>query len=64
MNSGFEAVELVSSKLKTIQEQVKDMQNGVKQADKKAENAVSSCEGNKRVSERIDTRLRAQESKK
>jgi hypothetical protein len=50
MNSGFEAVELVSSKLKIIQDQVKDMQTGVKQADKTAENAVSSCEGNKKVS--------------
>lgn len=64
MNSGSEAVDVLQGKFKLLQDQVKDMQNGVKQADKKAENAMSACEGNKKVSENLDTRMRAQEGKK
>jgi hypothetical protein len=64
MNSGFEALEEVAGKLKTMTDNLKDMQSSVKQADKKAENAVSFCETNKKASEGLGRRLVIQEGKK
>jgi hypothetical protein len=64
MNSGFEALEIVSGKLKTLQDQAKDLQSSVKQADKKAENAVSYCETNKKALGALEKRMTVQENKK
>jgi hypothetical protein len=64
MNSGFEALEAVTGKLKIMLDQVKDMQASVKQADKKAENAVSFCDANKKSYEALNKRMPIQEGKK
>jgi DNA repair ATPase RecN len=64
MNSGFEALEAIAGKLKSMQDQIKDFQSSVKQADKKAENAVSYCETNKKAVGALEKRMSTQESKK
>ena len=64
MNSGFEALEEVKVKFKSLQDQVKDMQASVKQADKKAENAVTYSEISKKSLEALTRRMVSQEAKK
>jgi hypothetical protein len=64
MNSGFEALEVVTGKMKSIGDQLKDMQGSVKQADKKAENAVTHCETNKKAVEGLSRRVVTLESRK
>jgi hypothetical protein len=43
---------------------VKEIQTSVKQADKKAENAVSFCDANKKSYEALNKRMTTQEGKK
>jgi hypothetical protein len=64
MNSGFEAIEEITGKIKTVQDQVKDMQGSVKQVDKKAENAVFFCESNKKSFEGLGRRVSTLEGKR
>jgi hypothetical protein len=64
MNSGFEALEEVTGQLKVMKDHLKDMQGGLKQADKKAENAVSFCDSNKKAFEGLNKRMATQEAKR
>jgi hypothetical protein len=64
MNSGFEALEAVTGKIKVMHDQMKEFQGSVKQADKKAENAVSYCETNKKAVGALEKRIGIQEAKK
>jgi hypothetical protein len=64
MNSGFEALEEVKVKFKSMGDQFKEMQASVKQADKKAENAVTFNELSKKAIEGLSRRMGVQEGKK
>jgi hypothetical protein len=64
MNSGFEALEEAKVKFKSMGDQFKQMQSSVKQADKKAENAVTFNELSKKVIEGVSRRMGVQEWKK
>jgi hypothetical protein len=64
MNSGFEALEEVKVKFKSMGDQFKEMQASVKQADKKAENAVTFNEVSKKAIEDLSRRMGVQEGKK
>jgi hypothetical protein len=64
MNSGLEALEEFTGKLKIMLDQLKDMQSSVKQADKKAENTVSFCDANKKSDDTLNKWMVTQEGKK
>jgi hypothetical protein len=64
MSSGFEALEEVKMKFKTMGDQLKEMQSSVKQADKKAENAVTFNELSKKAIEGWEFKKGRSESRK